>query len=76
MGDCALSEKADEVEALLRQRDLLNEAMRQGWRTLFGSSVTHSERQSIHSEISANMEKYRAAARRLHELEGSDAQGT
>jgi hypothetical protein len=71
-----LTERADEVETLLQQRDLLNEAMRQDWRTLLGSSPTHSERQAIRKEISANMEKYRAAARRLHELEGSDAQGT
>ena len=63
-----MTDKDDEIERLKRERGLLIEAERQGHRRLEHPEVTWTERQAIHKDISATIEKRRVLARRLHEL--------
>lgn len=65
--------EADEIAKLVRQRELLKEALRQDHHRLAHPETTWAEREAINKDISANADKLRAAARRLSELGVDDA---
>lgn len=67
-GERVVVDEAGEIKRLVRERELLNEAMRQDRQRLAHPETTWSERKAINNHISANVDRLLAAARRLYEL--------